>query len=116
LEIAGLKVVWEQARNAAVVLYSVTIMATIIPGFAHIPSPIVIFYYFLVPGYFVTLILRETGTILEKLFYSIAWSLAIIASFVAITSIGYADLPTSVIIPAITIVLMTYDYFHGHSR
>jgi len=113
LEIAGLKVAWEQARNAAVVLFSITIMATIIPGCAHIPSPIVIFYYFLVPGYFVTLLIRQTGTVLEKLFYSIAWSLVIVASLVSVESIGYADLPTSVIIPAFTVVVMAYDHFHG---
>jgi hypothetical protein len=116
LEIAGLKGTWEQTRNAAVVLYSATIMATIIPGFVHIPSPIVIFYYFLVPGYFVMLLLRETGTLLERLFYSVVWSLAIVVSDFSIKSIyglGYTDLPTSLIIPAITLVLMAYDHFHG---
>jgi hypothetical protein len=61
----------------------------------------------------VTLLVRETGTILEKLFYSIAWSLAIVATLISIESIGYAGLPTSVIIPAITVVLMAYDHFHG---
>jgi hypothetical protein len=112
LEIAGLKVAWEQVRNAVVVLYSVIITATIIPGFVHVPSPIVIFYYFLVPGYFATLLLRETGTILDGLFYSVAWSLAILAAVVAIESIGYSDLPTNLIVPAVTIVLLAYDHFH----
>ena len=96
-----------------VVLYSLTVMATVIPGFVYIPSPVVILYYFLVPGYFVTLLVRETSTILETLFYSVAWSLAAIAIVLSIKSIGYTDLPTSIVVPAFTILLMAYDHFHG---
>jgi len=112
LEISRLKVAWEQVRNAAVVVYSVAIMATIIPGFGHIPNPIVILYYFLVPGYFVVLLLRETGTVLDRLFYTVAWSIALFASIYAIQSVGYLYLPTHLIVPGVTIVLLAYDSLH----
>lgn len=95
------------------VLYSVVVMATIIPGFPHIPTPILILYYFVVPGYFVTLLLRETSTILDRVFYTIAWSLAIVATVYAIEQIAYPDLPTNLAVPAFTVVLLAYDHFHS---
>jgi hypothetical protein len=112
LEISGLKVAWEQVRNAVVVLYSGVVMATLIPGVSLVPNLAVLFYYFLIPGYFVTLLLRETSTILERLFYSIVWSLAIFASVYSIRSLGYQALPTNLTIPALTVVLLAYDHFH----
>jgi hypothetical protein len=108
-----LKVAWEQARNAAVVIYSVGIMATVIPGFAHVPNLIVILYFFLVPGYFVTLLLRETGTILERVFYSIAWSLVILVSVLSLESLEpqYQFIRTDLAVPVLTIVLLAIDHF-----
>ena len=62
MEIAGLKVAREQLRNAVAVIYSLIVMATIIPGFPTVSNPIILPYFVLVPGYFVTLLLRNTGT------------------------------------------------------
>ena len=72
MEIAGIKVAAEQLRNAIVVVYSVIVIATIIPGFATVSNLIILPYFILVPGYFVALILRNTGTLLETFFYTIA--------------------------------------------
>ena len=113
MEVKGLSVAREQLRNAAVVAYSLVVMGTIIPGFPSISNLIVIPYYILVPGYFVTLLLRNTG-IIDRLFFSIAWSVAIFASINALGSIGVIQfLPVELTVPALTIVLLAYDHFHA---
>jgi hypothetical protein len=113
LEISGLRIAWEQVRVAVVVLYSIGVMTTVIPGISPVPNVAVLFYYFLIPGYFVTLLLRETGTILERLFYSIAWSLAVLVSVYSLRTLGYQALPMNLAIPVFTLVVLAYDYFHG---
>jgi hypothetical protein len=118
LEIAGIKVAAEQLRNAIVVVYSVIVIATIIPGFATVSNLIILPYFILVPGYFVTLILRNTGTLLETFFYTIAWSTAILLSVYSLETIipGSQSLPIKLVVPALTIFLLAYDHFHKPSR
>lgn len=112
MEVKGLKVAGEQLRNAVAVVYSLVVMATIVPGVPSISNLIVIPYYILVPGYFVTLLLRNTG-IIERLFYSIAWSVAILASVYSLGTIGDTPyLPIELIIPTLTILLLAYDHFY----
>jgi hypothetical protein len=112
LEVKGLNDTREQLRNGGAVIYSLIVMATIIPGFPSVSNLIVIPYYILVPGYFVTTLVRNTG-VLERLFYSIAWSVAILASVYSLKSIGIIQhLPAELIIPSLTIVLLAYDSFH----
>ncbi len=87
MEIAGLKVAREQLRNAVVVVYSIIVMATIIPGFATVSNLIILPYFILVPGYFAALLLRNTGTLLETLFYTLAWSIGILLSVYSLQTI-----------------------------
>ncbi len=112
MEVKGIRSTWSQLQNAAAVIYSVVVMATIIPGLPTLSNLIVIPYYLLVPGYFVTILLRTTG-ILDRLFYSLAWSLAILASVYSLAAIGtITDVPLELVIPALTIAIMAYDYFY----
>ncbi len=114
MEIAGLRVSLLQLRNAGAVVYSLAVVATIIPVLGRLSNLIVIPYYVLVPGYFVTLLLRETDTVVERLFYSVAWSLALLASVYSVKTLtpAYQYLPINVVIPSVTIVLLAFDYFH----
>ena len=112
MEFAGLKIAALQLRNAAVVLYSVFIAATSIPEFGRISNALIIPYYLFIPGYFVTLVLRQGGTLLEKLFFSVAWSLAIVASvYSALSLSGGPALSESILVPLLTVLLMAYDYY-----
>jgi uncharacterized membrane protein len=112
LEISGLKSAREQLRNAGVVLYSVAVIATIIPGLERVSSAFVIPYYAFVPGYFVALLLNEKGTLLERLFYSVAWSIAIFASLSSFTALtGYQAPTLSILIPLLTLLLLSYDHY-----
>jgi hypothetical protein len=117
LEIQGLKVALEQLRDAFVVLYSLLVVATILPGFAFFPNVLVLPYFLFVPGYFVTIIFHDTATLMEWLFYTFAWSIAIFVSVYAIsTVVAGAVFPPTVIVPAVTILLMVYVHFHGTRR
>jgi hypothetical protein len=110
LEVKKLKAVEDQLRNAIGLIYSVVVIATIIPGFPRITSLVVIPYFLIVPGYFVTRLIRNEG-ITARLFYSVVWSITILAAVYSLTSIQFiVFLPLQLIIPAFTIVLMTYDY------
>ncbi|MGD0636650.1 MAG: hypothetical protein ABSA72_01240 [Nitrososphaerales archaeon] len=114
MEIAGLRVALEQLRDAIVVVYSAIVIATFIPGFASVSNLLILPYFIIVPGYLVTLILRNTGTLLETIFYTIAWSTAILLSVYSIQTIvpGSGALPITLVVPALTIVLLAYIHFH----
>jgi hypothetical protein len=112
LEIASLKVALSQVRDAFVVVYSLVVVATIIPGFGNISNAIVIPYYALIPGYYATLLLRNTGTITETFLYSLAWSLAIVASVYSFTTLpGLQYIQVSIVVPVLTIVLLIFVHF-----
>jgi len=118
LEIAGLRIALEQLRNAVVIIYSIIVIATIIPGFANVSNLIILPYFLVVPGYFVALILRNTGTLLETLFYTLAWSAAILLSVYSLQTIipGSGSLPIKLVVPTLTVFLLAYDHFHRPSR
>lgn len=114
MEIAGIRVALGQLRDALVIAYSVLVVATVVPGFGHVSSAIAIPYYLSAPGYYAARLLRNTPTIIEGLFYSVGWSLAIVASVYSIATLGgsFSYIPISILIPAITVVLLAY----GRSR
>ncbi|MDA4113032.1 MAG: hypothetical protein OK474_03200 [Thaumarchaeota archaeon] len=118
MEIAGLKIEGKQLRNAIVLLYSFAVIATIIPGFTFVSNIVTLPYFLVVPGYFVTLLLRNTGSLLERLFYTIAWSVAIVLSAYSVETIlpGNQLLPIPLVIPILTIVLLAYDRFRKPSH
>jgi hypothetical protein len=113
LEIAGLKVPFEQLRNAVALVYSLIVMASTVPGFALVPHLLLLPYFLFVPGYYVTLLIRNTDSLLEMLFYAVAWSVAILLSAYSVETIlpGSPLLPIQLVVPALTILLLAYDYF-----
>lgn len=112
MEISSLSAPLRQIRSGAIVIYSLVVAATIIPG-VGVPSIIPILYFMFIPGYCIAALLRQTDTILEGLFYSVAWSIAAVASIYSFGSIGYAFLPIAVVLPALTIIILTYDHLHS---
>jgi uncharacterized membrane protein len=110
LEIAGLRVAGKQLRDAIILVYSIIVIVTIIPGFTFVSNLVFLPYFLLVPGYFVTLLLGNTGSFLERLFYTIAWSVAILLSAYSVETIlpGNQLLPINLVIPVLSIVLLVY--------
>jgi len=111
LEIQRLAPLFDQFRNAAIVAYSIVVVATIIPGVHSIPGVALMPYYLLVPGYCATSLLGKSRGFIESLFFSVSWSLAIIASVVAINSLGLASLPLNVVVPVITVFILALLHY-----
>lgn len=111
MEIAGIKFALGQVRDAFLLVYSAVVAATAIPGFEHISSIIAIPYYLLVPGYLVTVLLRNNSTVIEGFFYSIAWSLAILTTVYSFQTVstGFQYLPVPIVVPALAVVLLGYE-------
>jgi uncharacterized membrane protein len=111
LEVSRLKIPFEQLRDAVALIYSLLVMATIIPGHTLLPHLLVLPYFLFVPGYFVTLLFGKTGSLLERLFYALAWSVAIFLSAYSVETVlpGNQLLPIELVIPALTITLLAYD-------
>jgi hypothetical protein len=86
-------------------------MATILPGFDLISRIILIPYYLLIPGFCVTLLLRQAETIIDALFFSVAWSIAIVASVVSIEGLGYSQLPINIVIPVLAVVILALVHY-----
>jgi uncharacterized membrane protein len=81
-------------------------MVTILPGFGNVSGIILLPYYLLIPGFCVTLLIRQARNIVDGLFFSVAWSLAILASVDSIKGLGYSALPINVVIPVLTVVIL----------
>ncbi|HEV2139125.1 MAG TPA: hypothetical protein VGR53_09815 [Nitrososphaerales archaeon] len=98
-----------------ILLYSVAIMATALPGFGRIPNTIVLPYYVIFPGYAFSLVLRQSEGIIQTVFYSLVWSLAIVGSFYSLATVTptLAKIPLSGFISTLTLVLTIYAYYHG---
>ncbi|MDA4126854.1 MAG: hypothetical protein OK452_06605 [Thaumarchaeota archaeon] len=100
-----------QVQNAAAIVYSVVVMATIIPGIASVSNLIVVPYFLVVPGYYADLLVHRSSTFIERTFYSVAWSSTLLAAMVAIKSLDYSyqPVPIDVIIPSIAIIFLAFD-------
>ena len=108
-----MKLTLVQLRNAVVIAYSLIVMATNFPGFDFVSKLIVIPYLLLVPGYFVASLLDKSGTLLDRVFYTLAWSVAVFGAVYSISTIVPSGFfPIDLVIPVITILLLAYDYFH----
>ena len=100
--------------NALIVVYSALIMATVVPSFSRITGDIVPPYYLFVPGYCITSLFGGVDSLIERLFFTIAWGLATLAGVFALESLEpNITLSLNVVIPIITLVVLTYNYFHG---
>jgi len=104
----------QQVVEAGILLYSLAVMATVVPNIHAVPNTAVIIYFVLVPGYCISSVLRYTGTIVEGLFYSVAWSLALVLAVSALESLNpnQAQIPISVLVPAVAIIFLLYGHFH----
>jgi hypothetical protein len=102
-----------QVRTGLVVIYSLVVMVTIVLGIGQISGVILVPYYVFIPGYCIALLLREVNTITEGLFYSIAWSLAAVATVYSFGTLGYGFLPITLVIPTLTVLVVAYDHLHA---
>ena len=103
-----------QLRLVAIVEYSLLVMATVLPRAMRFSNVFVIPYYLFVPGYSVALLLLQRGTVIDRIFYSVVWSMVIFASLYSIGTVvsGFAIIPLNAIIPILTMIVFVYDYFH----
>ena len=115
MEIQRLEPVIRQLRLAGIVGYSLLVMATVLPEAMRFSNVVVVPYYLFVPGYSVALLLLQRGTVIDRIFYSVAWSMAIFASLYSIETVvsGSAIIPLNVMIPILTMLVFVYDHFHG---
>jgi hypothetical protein len=118
LEGTGVNVALLQLRNAVVVIFSLIVMATVVPGFPSISKLITYPYFLFIPGYFFASLLEETGTILERLFYTLIWSVTIFGTVYSIETIMPSNqlFPISLVIPVLTLLLLGFEYYHRPLR
>jgi hypothetical protein len=90
-------------------------MATVLPQAIRFSNVVVVPYYLFVPGYSVALLLLQRGTVIDRIFYSVVWSVVVFASLFSVESVvpGSTIIPLSVVIPILTMVVFVYDHFHG---
>jgi len=106
---------WTRFRNAAIFLYSMLIMATTLPGFDRIPHTIILPYFIILPGYALSMVLRQAEGIVQTFFYSLVWSVVILGSVYSLTTLSssLSAIPLSALIPVLTVILTAYSYYHG---
>ena len=106
---------WPKLRNTLILLYSLVVITTILPSVGKISNAVVLPYYVLIPGYAISMVLRQTEGIVQTLFFSVIWSVAILVSISSITTVApsLSSIPLSGIVPVLTIVLTVYSYYHG---
>lgn len=99
-------------------IYSLLMIATVIPSFQAISNFFVILYFLFIPGFSITLLFGDGYGLFDKLILSVILSLTIVLFLLAIRQLNSQDiaLPYNVIIPIITILVTTYYYFFGAGR
>ena len=103
---------------AVVVLYSLAIMASVVPTFSDIPNAVVLVYYFFVPGFVITLFIAEKDTIFHKLAYSALFGLTVVY-FISSVRQSIQDsvpLPFNVIVPMFSIALASLYYYNNKNK
>lgn len=115
MEISRIGPSLRQVRTAGIFFYSLLVIATAFPGVESISNLFVVPYYLIVPGYCITLLFPQEGTAIDYLLFSFAWSVALLASVVAMKGIftSYYSVPINIVIPLLTVVFLSYDYLHG---
>jgi len=93
-----------------IVLYSLVVIASSTPRFGDISNVPVILYFIFLPGFSITLLLKEDYSLIGKGAYSIILSLAAVLTLLTIQQFA-SPLPFQIIIPSITIVITTCYYF-----
>jgi len=78
-------------------------------------NTLVLPYYVFVPGYFVTQLLHKGSGVFEKMFYTIAWSLVVVASFYSLSTLFQGDLfPINLLVPLLTLALLVYVHYRDY--
>jgi lipopolysaccharide export LptBFGC system permease protein LptF len=88
-------------------------MASTLPGFDRIHT-LVLPYYIILPGYVISLVLRQGKGITQTVFFSLVWSVVILGSIFSLTTLApnLSAIPLSIVIPIITVALTAYAYYH----
>ncbi|HXW37480.1 MAG TPA: hypothetical protein VEJ36_06240 [Nitrososphaerales archaeon] len=104
-----------QLKTAGIFFYSLLVIATAAPGGGNVSAALVVPYYLIVPGYCIALLFRKEGSISDYALSSFAWSVALLASVYSLkrTFPSYYSVPTSIVVPILTLLLLVYDYLHG---
>jgi hypothetical protein len=104
-------------RTGIIILYSIAIIASVVPAFVgDISNSIRFVYYLLVPGYVITLYLGEDYAVVEHVLLSFAWSLVVVMFIYSFNQISAFALPFALIIPIVSIVLIIVDYYRRRIR
>jgi len=103
-----------QLTDAAIVLYSFGVMASVAPSLHAITNILLVPYYLLVPGYVLTALLFKGAGKVGRLFYTVIWGLVLVASVISIEEIaeGSQVLPPGIVIPVLTLTIFVYNHFH----
>jgi hypothetical protein len=99
-----------------IVLFSLLVISSSTPRFGNISNILVILYFMFLPGLAMTLLLKESYNLVERLSFSVILSLGSVLTLLAVRQmIAGIDisfpLPYEVIIPVITILITSYYYF-----
>ncbi|MGI0091321.1 MAG: hypothetical protein ACREBS_06390 [Nitrososphaerales archaeon] len=97
-----------------IVIYSLLVMASSTPRFGEISNVPVILYFMFLPGLAMTMLFKESYSLLERFSFSVILSLGAVLTLLAIRQVIYPSnfpLPFEVIIPLITILIISYYYF-----
>lgn len=94
-------------------VYSLVVVATIIPTFGKgFLLFVLIPYYLLVPGYCITLLFSENFDRLQRLLFSIFASISVLLCLSALKQVDSAlNIPFAISLPAISIGIIVYGYY-----
>jgi len=101
----------QQFRYIGIAAYSALVFGTTVPSLKLIPHSLIIPYFLIVPGYCITFLLNRSASIVDRLFYSLAWSLALLTAVVSLETFN-SGLPLSIVIPAVTLLVLGFNYVH----
>ena len=90
-------------------------MVTTLPSARDLSSVLVMPYYAIVPGYCLTLLLRETAALTQRIFYSISLSLVILLTFHSLTTLDrpLSVVPVGLAAPIFALVVLGYNRILG---
>src|SRR2546427_825617 len=105
---------WLNLRVAVILLYSGVVLVTTLPGPGRIPNNLLLPYYIFLPGYALTLVLRQADGIIQTLFFSLVWSVVVLGSVYSLTTLApnLSAIPLSGVIPSLTVILTVYGNYH----
>ena len=91
-------------------LYSVGIIVLSTPAGTASFNTLIIPYYLFIPGYNLSILLREQYGFLVRTMYSVFLGLTLLLSLSAIRQVNGLVLPFGIIVPVITMIIGAYTY------